>query len=471
LVDRQRDVPRQLTADEIASLAAIVGEKNLVDRRDDLEAYSRDGTEGLQSWPAALARPASTAEVSSLLSLCDARRIPVTPQGGRTSLSGGAIPVRGGLALSLERLGGILEIDEENGVAVVEAGVITQTLQEAVEARGLYYPPDPGSRGSCTIGGNVAENAGGPHSAKYGVTGHWVLGLEAVFAGGAVAVTGGKTRKDVAGYDLSALLVGSEGTLAVVTKAWLRLMPKPASFGTLVAPFPTLQKAARAVVEITRRGLVPAALELVDRPAVDVSSARKGVGVPFPEAEARLLVEFDGGGDAEVERDVEAAGGIALDCGAIDVMLATDEAKRRLLWEVRRGIGDAVRDLGPSVELDLAVPRTELAPLVEGVRRIAYAAGLRVVVFGHAADGNLHVHLFHEGGTPGEGERFQATVGAVYAEAIRLGGTVTGEHGVGLTSRAYLPLLRSPAYLRVSRMIKSALDPNGILNPGKLLPP
>jgi glycolate oxidase len=395
----------------------------------------------------------------------------VTPQGGRTSLSGGAIPVFGGVALSLERLNRILEIDEENGVAVVEAGVITQTLQEAVEARGLYYPPDPGSRGSCTIGGNVAENAGGPHSAKYGVTGRWVLGLEAVFAGGAVAVTGGKTRKDVAGYDLTGLLVGSEGTLAVVTGAWLRLVPKPLSYGTLVAPFPTLQAAAHAVVEITRRGLVPSALEFIDRPSVEVSSARKGVGVPFPEAEARLLVEFDGGGDAEVERDVEAAGGIALDCGALDVVLATDEAKRRLLWEVRRGIGEAVRDLGTSVELDLAVPRSELAALVEGVRRIARAAGLRAVVFGHAADGNLHVHLFHDGRSTGETARFQATVGAVYAEAIRLGGTVTGEHGVGLTSRDYLPVLRSAAYVEVLRAIKGALDPRGIMNPGKLLRP
>ena len=471
MIDPQEGDRRHLTGDEIASLIAIVGERNLALEWEDLEAYSRDGTQGLSGWPAALARAGSTADVASLLAFCNGRRIPVTPQGGRTSLSGGAIPVMGGVALSLERLNRILEIDEENGVAVVEAGVITQTLQEAVEALGLYYPPDPGSRGSCTIGGNVAENAGGPHSAKYGVTGHWVLGLEAVFASGAVAVTGGKTRKDVAGYDLTGLLVGSEGTLAVVTKAWLRLVPKPVSYGTLVAPFPTLHAAARAVVEITRRRLVPAALEFIDRPAMEVSSVRKGVGVPFPEAEARLLVEFDGGGEAEVERDVEAAGGIALDCGAIDVVLATDEAKRRLLWEVRRGIGDAVRDLGPSVELDLAVPRTELAALVEGVRRIGYAAELRVVVFGHAADGNLHVHLFHERESRGDRARFQATVGAVYAEAIRLGGTVTAEHGVGLTSRDYLPVLRSPAYLEVLRAIKSALDPNGILNPGKLLRP
>lgn len=469
--DSPDGVPRQLTGDELAALAGIVGDRYLSVDRDVLEAHARDGTEGLVGWPSALVRAGSSAEVASVLSFCDGRRIPVTPQGGRTSLSGGAVPLLGGVALSLERLDRILEIDEENGVAVVEAGVITQTLQEAVEARGLYYPPDPGSRGSCTIGGNVAENAGGPHSAKYGVTGRWVLALEAVLAGGAVVVTGGKTRKDVAGYDLTGLLVGCEGTLAVVTKAWLRLVPRPGCTGTLVAPFPTLESAARAVVSITRRGLVPAALEFVDRAAVDVSSARKGIGVPFPEAEARLLVEFDGGGEAEVERDVEAAGEIALECGALDVVLATDEPKRRLLWEVRRGIGEAVRDLGPSVELDLAVPRTELVGLVEGVRRIAGAAGLRAVVFGHAADGNLHVHLFHEGESTGDKARFQATVGAVYAEAIRLGGTVTGEHGVGLTSRAYMPMLRSRAYLDVLRAIKSALDPNGILNPGKLFGP
>jgi glycolate oxidase len=462
-------VRRELEPGEVRAIGEIVGQASVVASRDDLEPYARDGTEGLAAWPALLAKPSTTGQVAALLAFCSARAIPVTPQGGRTSLSGGALALRGGLALSLERMNRILEIDEGNGVAVVEAGVVTQVLQEEVESRGLYYPPDPGSRGSCTIGGNVAENAGGPHSAKYGVTGKWVLGLEAVLAGGAVVVTGGKTRKDVAGYDLTALLVGSEGTLGVVTKAWLRLLPKPRVYGTLVAPFPTLREAAKAVVEITRRGLVPAALEFVDRPAVDVSSARKGVLVPCPEAEARLVVEFDGGGD-EVERDVERAGEIALECGAVDVVVATDEAKRRLLWEVRQGIGEAVRDLGPSVELDLAVPRTELVGLVEGVRRIAEAADLRVAIFGHAADGNLHVHLFHEREPGREAGRFEATVGAVYAEAIRLGGTVTGEHGVGVTSRTYLPLLRGKVYLDVARAIKAALDPNGILNPGKLLP-
>ena len=227
----------------------------------------------------------------------------------------------------------ILEIDTDNFVAVVEAGVVTQTLHEAVEAKGLYYPPDPASRGSCMIGGNIAENAGGPHAAKYGVTGRWVMGLEAVFADGGVAVTGGKTRKDVAGYDLTSLLLGSEGTLGVVTKAWLRLIPKPPHWATLVAPFPTLEDAARCVLELHRRGLVLSACEFVDKPSIDLSSKRKGVGVPFPEAEARLLLEFDGPSEAEVERDVTLAGEIALECAALDVVLATDEAKRRVLWE------------------------------------------------------------------------------------------------------------------------------------------
>jgi glycolate oxidase len=357
-----------------------------------------------------------------------------------------------------------------NHVAVAEAGVVTQRLQEAVEELGLYYPPDPSSRGSCLIGGNVAENAGGPHAAKYGVTGKWVLGLEAVFADGAVVVTGGKTRKDVAGYDLTALLVGSEGTLAVVTKAWLRLIPKPSSYATIVAPFPTLEAAARCVVELHGRGLLPAACEFVDRPSADVSARRKGVGVPFPEAEARLLVEFDGGNDDEVERDVTLAGEIALECGALDVVLATDEAKRRVLWEVRRGIGEAVHDLGASSELDLAVPRSELVPLVTGLRRIAGEAGLGAVTFGHAADGNLHVHLYREGSGTESKERFEATARAIYAEAARLGGTVTGEHGVGVTARAFLSLCRPPAFLTAMRAIKAALDPNGILNPGKMIP-
>ena len=391
---------RELSASELADLVAIVGAPHLLVAKDDLVPYAHDWTEDFVFYPAAAAKPRTTDEVSRLLAFCNERRIPVTPQGGRTCLTGGALPLAGGLALSLERMNAILEIDTDNFVAVAEAGVVTQTLHEAVEAKGLYYPPDPASRGSCMIGGNIAENAGGPHAAKYGVTGRWVMGVEAVFADGGVAVTGGKTRKDVAGYDLTSLLLGSEGTLGVVTKAWLRLIPKPPYWATLVAPFPTLEDAARCVLELHRRGLVLSACEFVDKPSIDLSSKKKGVGVPFPEAEARLLLELDGPSEAEVERDVTLAGEIALECAALDVVLATDEAKRRVLWDVRRGIAEAVHELGVSAELDLAVPRTELVPLVTAIRRISGAAGLKSVAFGHAADGNLHVHLWREGKDP-----------------------------------------------------------------------
>jgi len=461
---------RDLTPDELRHLTSLVGPPYLLVEKDDLVPYSHDWTEDLASFPAAAIKPRTTDEVSKVLAYCNERRIPVTPQAGRTCLSGGALPLLGGLALSVERMSSILEIDERNLVAVVEAGVITQTLQEAVEEKGLYYPPDPSSRGSCLIGGNVAENAGGPHAAKYGVTGKWVMGLEAVFADGRVTVTGGKTRKDVAGYDLTALLVGSEGTLAVVTKAWLRLIPRPTVWATLVAPFPTLESAAHTVMELHRRGLIPAACEFVDKPSVDVSSRKKGVGVPFPEAAARLLVEFDGVAEAEVERDVTLAGEIALECGALDVVLATDEPKRRLLWDVRRGIGEAVHEQGVSAELDLGVPRTELVPLVSAVRRIAEAAGLKALAFGHAADGNIHVHIWPGTASSDARERFQRAGREIYEETVRLGGTVAGEHGVGTTSRDVLALQRNEAYLDAMRGIKNALDPNGILNPGKLLP-
>lgn len=461
---------RELAAAELVELERIVGAGNLVTLRDDLAPYSHDWTDDLVHWPAAAVRPRTTGEVSALLAYCQRRRIPVTPQGGRTGLSGGALPVAGGVALSLERMDSILEIDRENLVAVVEPGVVTQKLHEAVEEVGLYYPPDPASRGSCTIGGNVAENAGGPHAARYGVTGRWVLGLEAVLADGRLLVTGGKTRKDVAGFDLTSLLVGSEGTLAVVTKAWLRLVPRPKAFALMVAPFATLEGAARAVARIPEGGLQPSALEIVDAPCIDVSARKKGLAVPFPEAEARLLVEFDGGDEAEVERDVTRAGEIALECGALDVFLATDEAKRRELWEVRRGIGEAVRDIGPSAELDLSVPRSELAALVRSLRAIAGDAGLKTAAFGHAADGNLHVHLYREG-EAGVAGRFPETVKAIYAEAASLGGTVTGEHGVGVTSRDFLGLCRSPVFVELMRSIKASFDPEGILNPGKVFPP
>lgn len=359
---------RALSADELSSLAAIVGDAHLLISRDDVEPYTHDWTEDFVAAPSAVARPRAVEEVSALLRYCSERRIPVTPQAGRTGLSGGALALRGGLALAVNRMTSILEIDESNLVAVVEAGVVTQALREAVEALGLYYPPDPASRGSCCIGGNVAENAGGPHAAKYGITSKWVLGLEAVLASGEVIVTGGKTRKDVAGYDLTSLLVGSEGTLAVVTKAWLRLIPKPRAAAVLVAPFATLEEAAACVAAISRAGLVPAALEIVDKPCVDVSFQRKGLPVPFPEAEAHLLVEFDGGGNEEVERDVTLCGEVALEAGALDVVLATDEAKRRELWEVRRGVGVAAREvlplrLAPAVLAAMMAVKSALDPL------------------------------------------------------------------------------------------------------------
>jgi glycolate oxidase len=461
---------RDLTPEEFSYLATIVGGAHVISAADDLAGYAKDWTRDLVHVPSAVVKPRTTEEVSRLLAFCDGRRIPVTPQGGRTGMSGGALAVCGGVALSLERMNSILEIDERNFVAVAEAGAVTQTLQEAVEAVGLFYPPDPSSRGSCVIGGNVAENAGGPHTAKYGVTGKWVLGLEAVFADGRVSVTGGKTRKDVAGYDLTSLLVGSEGTLAVVTKAWLRLIARPAAWATVLAPFPSLAAAARAVLEIHRQGLVPSACEVIDRPAVEVSSKKKGVPVAFPEAEARILLDFDGGSEEEVERDVTRSGEILLECGALDVALATDEAKRRTLWDVRRGIADAIHDLGVSVELDLAVPRSELVALVEGVRRIASASALHPFCYGHAADGNLHVRLLCEGLGEAGSKVFEEAVSTIYAEAVRLGGTITGEHGVGVVLKELLPLRRDAAFLAAMRAIKRALDPNGILNPGKVLP-
>ncbi|MCG3192735.1 MAG: putative FAD-linked oxidoreductase [Thermoanaerobaculia bacterium] len=462
---------RPLSESELAVLRQIAGEDHVLVAPADLQPFSHDWTEDFVFPPAAVARPRTVSEVSRILAFCNERRIPVTPQGGRTGLSGGALPLLGGLALCLDRMNSILEIDEKNAVATVEPGVVTQTLHEAVEALGLSYPPDPASRGSCTIGGNLAENAGGPHAAKYGVTGKWVMGLEAVLASGDVIVTGGKTRKDVAGYDLTSLLVGSEGTLAVVTKAWLRLIPKPAARAVLVAPFATLEESMAAVVEVYRRGLVPAACEFVDRPATEVSSKRKGVTLPFPEAEARLLLEFDGGGDEEVERDVTRAGEAALDCGALDVVVAADERRMRELWEIRRGIGEAVRDLGHSSELDVAVPRSELAALVRGIREIASEAGFSSVAFGHAADGNIHVHVYGPGSGEAGEELFRQTARKIYALAASLGGTVTGEHGVGITSRDCLSFCRNPAAIAAMRAVKDALDPRGILNPGKLFPP
>ena len=452
------------------SLARVLPPESLSREAETLDAHARDETEDLTARPEAVVTPRTEQEVVALMRLADELSIPVTPQGARTGLSGGALPVSGGVALDLTRLDRLVEIDRANLFAVAEPGVITQRLQEAAEAEGLFYPPDPASRGSCTIGGNIAENAGGPRAARYGTTGRYVSGLNVVLPGGRLLSLGGKNRKDVAGYDLVSLFVGSEGTLGVVTRATLRLVPLPACRRLLWASFESEEEALAAVARLFAAGREPSACEFLERRAAEVAAASLAMSLPA-DANGHLFVEADGFSEEAVESDAERYGQVLLSAGASDVQLAVSEREQRELWRLRRAVGEAVKNLGPYAEEDCAVPRSRLPELLRAVREVSGRHGLTAICYGHAADGNIHVNVVQP---PGERQRWLAHRDAAIAEIFRavvaLGGTITGEHGVGLTQRAYLPLRHSPESLAAMLAVKAAFDPKGILNPGKIFP-
>lgn len=442
--------------------------------RDDAEAvrkYGSDETEDLHFPPDLVVLPRSTREVSRVLAFCDERRVPVTPRGAGTGLSGGALPVHGGVVLSLEKMDRILEIDRENLFAVVEPGVVTQTLQEAAEKAGLFYPPDPASRSTCLIGGNIAHNAGGPRALKYGVTKDYVYGLEAVLPSGEVIRTGGKLLKNVAGYNLTQLLVGSEGTLAVVTQATLKLVPLPRCRRTLLAPFPDVAAAARTVARIFQRGVTPCALEFMERAAVAAAEERKGRKFPGGDAPALLLVELDGMHEAPLDAEAETVCAVCLEEGAADVLVAETREKRESVWDLRRSIGEAVKRISPYRELDCVVPRARLPELMSAIRETTAAHGLTAVSYGHAGDGNIHVNVLRRDMDPARWKTaLPAATRDLFERVIALGGTITGEHGVGYVQRDYLGMALGEARLALLARLKRQFDPNGILNPGKIWP-
>jgi glycolate oxidase len=458
-------------AAHLAQLRSLLGEDAV--RSDDAsrERYGRDETEMLRFPPAAAVLPRDRRQVIDLMRFAHAERLAVTPRGAGTGLSGGALPVTGGLSLSLERLDRILQIDERNLVARAESGVITGDLQRKVEQIGLFYPPDPASRDACTLGGNLAEDSAGPRSCKYGTTRAWVLGLEAVLADGSPIATGGANRKDKTGYNLTQLLVGSEGTLAVITAATLRLTAKPRATMTLVLPFPTLESAAAAVEALFREGHDPAACEIMEAAAL----AAVGATMPLPDAlrgaAAMLLVELHG---SDAHTLLERAGplaDLARSLGGGEALASQDAAEERRLWAIRRKVGEAVKGVSPYKEADTVVPRAALADLVRAARRVAAENGLRTICYGHAGDGNLHVNLLRGDLDEREWERRRDDAEeALFRAVVDLGGKITGEHGVGWTQRRYLPLGADPPSIAMMRAIKAAFDPLGILNPGKIFP-
>ena len=457
----------------LEALRTAVGtEACLVDEEQRLR-YGHDETEDLVHPPEVVVRPLTTEQVAAVVRLCAAHHIPVTPIGGRTGLSGGALCVHGGVGLALDRMDRIVDIDERNLQVTVEPGVITQVLQEAVAAIGLYYPPDPSSRGSCTIGGNLAENAGGPRAVKYGVTRDFVLNLEVVLPNGDIIWTGANTLKNSTGYDLTRLLVGSEGTLGIITRAVLRLVPLPRETRLMLVPFAEATKACEAVSAVFRAGVVPSAMEFIERDAI-VWTMRHTTDLPTQlsaDPAAYLLVEVDGNDSEVLMRECETIMQVVEAHGAGEVLFAESHAEKDALWRMRRSVPVSVKAHSTYKEEDTVVPRYELPRLLSGVKAIGQRYGFSSVCYGHAGDGNLHVNIIR-GDLDDQAwhHELPKAIREIFQLVVSLGGTLSGEHGIGLVQRPYMDIAFNAVQLDLMRGIKQAFDPQGIMNPAKVLP-
>jgi glycolate oxidase len=451
----------------IAGLARIVGPDNVLTAKEDLIPYSFDGTAGLQQLPGCVVLATETSQVSAVLVLANSNKIPVVTRGSGTGLSGGSLPVPGCIVLCLARMNRILELDHANLTLLAEAGAITQEISDTAGAAALFYPPDPGSMKISTIGGNVAENSGGLRGLKYGITRNYVMGLEVVLADGQLLWTGNKCVKDVAGYSLRDLFIGSEGTLGVITKVLLKLIPKPAAKKTMVATFSQMDQAAQTVSDIIAARIVPCTLEFLDRTTIACVEDFAKVGLPL-DCEALLLMETDGHPAAVTEEAVRIEE-IARANGAMSVRVAKDEAEGTRLATARRSAFSALARVSPTTILeDATVPRSELAGMIRFVSSVAKKYRLRIGTFGHMGDGNLHPTFLTDERNKEEMHRVEEAFKEIFEEAIRLGGTITGEHGVGVAKKSFLPKFAGDAQMRVMRELRRALDPNGILNPGKM---
>ncbi len=450
-------------------LIRIAGKDGVLTTPEDLAAYSYDGTFE-EHCPDIVILPRTTLEVSQVIQLASRERIPVVTRGMGSGLAAASVPFSGGIALSMTRMNRLLEIDKDNAAAHVEAGIVTADLQAEVEKQGLFYPPDPSSIRHSTIGGNIACNAGGPRCLKYGVTGDYVLGLTAVLADGRVLHTGGKVIKDVVGYDLNALLTGSEGTLGVITEALLRLVAKPASTRTALVEFNSLEGAARTVNDILRAGILPAALELMDETAIACVEEYMHLGLPC-DVEAALLIETDGRDEETTLREIQAAADICRQNGARQVRIARDEDERSDLWKARRSMSPALARKAPNkLGEDITVPRSAIPAAVRGLKAISARYGLPIVIFGHAGDGNLHPNILFDKRDPEQWDKVQQMAKDEFALSLKLGGTLSGEHGVGMLKRPYIQQALGSVSIEIQKRVKQALEPLNILNPGKVLP-
>ena len=462
----------KLQSHDIGFFRELLGESFVLGSREECLPYGSDETEDLSFPPEVVLKPHSTHEISAILRYCNEAKIPVTPIGARTGLSGGALSVYGGVGLSMERMNRILEVDAHNGQVTTEPGVITQVLQEECAKHGWYYAPDPSSKGSCFIGGNIAENAGGAHAVKYGVTKDFVLNLEVVLPNGEVIWTGANTLKNATGYNLTQLMVGSEGTLGVVTKAVLKLLPLPQHQLLMLIPFYNAEHACQAVSEIFKAGIMPSALEFMERDAIDyVLQFLDDVVIEVEEkVQAHLLVEVDGNHLDGLMKDCEKVMEVvsAFDCG--EPLFAEDEAQKNQLWKMRRKVAEAVKSHSVYKEEDTVVPRYALPDLLRGIKDIGREYGFRSICYGHAGDGNLHVNILKDHLSDEQwNQMLPLAIHKIFEWTVSLKGTLSGEHGIGYVQRSYMPIAFSSIELEWMKKIKNLFDPHGIMNPGKVL--
>jgi len=452
--------------DTVKKIKSVVGSEYVLESPEERICYSYDGT-ARRGIPALVVLPGNAREVAEIVRLANEKGFPIFPRGAGTGLSGGSVPAEQGLAMALSRMNRILEISRDDLLAVVEPGVVTGRLHRAVEKEGLFYPPDPSSLQTCTIGGNVAENAGGPRAFKYGVTRDYVLGLEVVTPTGEIINTGGRTVKNVTGYDLTGLLTGSEGTLGIITRITLRLVPKPRAVQTALAVYNRVEDAASTVTAMIRRGIIPATLELMDRITIRCVENYLRLGLPM-DAGAILLIEVDGS-PAQVAEEMKLVEDACRQNSCRALQTATDAAERERLWKARRAVSTAIVQIKPTkISEDATVPRSKIPEMVERLKSIGEKYGLHLPVFGHAGDGNLHPNILVDKRDPVEMEKAEKAVQEIFRAALDLGGTLSGEHGVGLLKKPYLEWEAGAGGIEYMKAIKKAVDPRNVLNPGKI---
>jgi glycolate oxidase len=458
-------------SDLIHQMQALCGVDSVLFDNESLNHYGHDETEKLLFLPDVVVKPSSVEEVSKILKYCNQHFVPVTPRGAGTGLSGGAVPHNAGVVLSTEKLNTIIEIDERNLQVTTEPGVITEVLQNTVKEKGLFYPPDPSSRGSCFIGGNIAENSGGPKAVKYGVVKDYVLNLEVVLPTGEIIWTGANVLKNSTGYNLTQLMIGSEGTLGIVTKIVLRLIPLPKYDLLMLAPFASLEKASEAVSAIFRAGFTPSALELVEVDALKiVSKMVDSYAVPVTDdIAAHLIIEVDGNEMNVLMNEMEAIAALLTMYEAGEVFFAEDAQQKEELWKLRRRVAEATKLAGYTIEEDTVVPRAQLPALIKGVKALGNKYDFSAVCYGHAGDGNLHIRIKKEGIPNSYGnEEMNKILRELFKLVKTLGGTISGEHGIGLIQKDFMDIVMPETNLGLMRAIKKAFDPNNILNPGKI---